>query len=152
MSSFNVDCCYGDLVYTRKHNIDEIVRYWRSRSYHDGLFYRGWMPPHPTFFVKKSIYDKFGSFDSSFKIAADYELMLRLLVKHGISTTYIPHVLVIMRMGGVSNKGLRNLLIKTSEDYKAWSSNGLPRKWYTIPLKNISKIPQFFGIGSKIQW
>lgn len=144
MSRDNADSCYSDLLYVEKARTDRIVRYWRSGPYREGLFERGWMPPHPTFFVRKKIYEKYGQFNTNFRIAADYELMLRFLVKHKISTTYIPEVLIKMRTGGASNKSVRNLLIKMSEDYKAWLVNGLPRKWYTIPLKNISKIPQFF--------
>jgi glycosyltransferase len=101
------------------------------------------MLPHPTFFVRKEIYNQYGFFNTYFKIAADYELMLRLLLKYKISTYYIPDVFIKMRMGGVSNKGLKNIFIKTFEDYKAWKINNLDRKFYTILLKNLSKIPQY---------
>jgi glycosyltransferase involved in cell wall biosynthesis len=145
----SADSCYGDLLYVHRRDTGKIIRYWRSGAYCEGLFEKGWMPPHPTFFVKKEIYERLGAFSRDFRIAADYELMLRFLVKHRISTTYIPDVLIKMRVGGASNRSLRNLFIKTSEDYKAWSSNGLPSKWYTIPFKNLSKIPQFFSFGNK---
>jgi glycosyltransferase involved in cell wall biosynthesis len=144
ISKRKTDSCYSDLVYVESKNIDKVIRYWKSCPYNDTLFYRGWMPPHPTFFVKKEIYDKYGSFNTHFKIASDYELMLRFLVKYRISTVYIPEVLIKMRMGGTSNRSLRNMFIKTSEDYRAWRINGLERKVYTIPFKNLSKIPQFF--------
>lgn len=137
--------CYGDLFYVDKTDTDKVVRYWRSRPYKEGLFHRGWMPPHPTLFVRKEIYDKYGLFNTDFRIAADYELMLRFLEKHKISTTYIPEVLVKMRVGGESNRSLRNVIIKSREDYSAWKTNGLRRKFYTIPFKNLSKIPQFWG-------
>jgi glycosyltransferase len=101
------------------------------------------MPPHPTFFVKRKIYEKFGYFNTNFRIAADYELMLRFLEKYKISTHYIPDVLIKMRVGGVSNKSLRNMVLKSCEDYKAWRVNHLNSSFYTIPLKNILKIPQF---------
>ena len=145
MTRYNVDSCYGDLLYVDKNNTDKIIRYWKSRPYEKGLFKRGWMPPHPTFFVKKEIYDKYGYFNSGFKIAADYELMLRFLEKHKISTHYIPEVLIKMRLGGVSNRSFKNMLIKSSEDYKAWKVNNLNMGFHTILLKNISKIPQFFN-------
>jgi len=82
------------------------------------------------------------------------ELMLRFLVKHKITIAYLPHVLLKMRVGGTSNRSLKNLALKTAEDYRAWKVNGLKRKWYTIPLKNISKLPQFFerAGGGRIQW
>jgi glycosyltransferase len=139
-----VDSCYGDLLYVDKNNTDKIIRYWKSQPYRDVLFKRGWMPPHPTFFVKKEVYEKYGYFNADFKIASDYELMLRFLEKHKISTFYIPEVLIKMRLGGMSNRSLKNLFIKSSEDYRAWKVNDLKGGFYTILLKNISKIPQFF--------
>lgn len=144
MTEFNVDSCYGDLLYVDKENPDKVIRYWKSSPYRNGLFERGWMPPHPTFFVRKEIYDKYGSFNTDFKIAADYELMLRFLEKEKISTHYIPEVLIKMRVGGMSNQNLRNIFIKTTEDYKAWKVNNLHGGAATILFKNLSKIPQFF--------
>ncbi len=140
----NVDSCYGDLLYVYKNDIDKVIRYWKAYEYHHGKFKYGWMPPHPTFFVKREIYEKYGLFNTDFRIAADYELMLRFLEKHRISTYYIPEVLIKMRLGGASNRSLKNLLIKSSEDYKAWKVNNLNGGFYTILLKNFTKIPQFF--------
>ncbi len=148
MERENSASCYGDLFYVDKINTDKVIRYWRSRPFKEGLFYRGWMPPHPTFFVRTEIYDKYGLFNTDFRIAADYELMVRFLEKYKISTTYIPEVLVKMRVGGESNRSLRNMIIKSREDYSAWKTNGLRRKFYTIPFKNLSKIPQFWGARS----
>ena len=139
-----VDSCYGDLVYVYRRDINKVMRYWKSSTYAPGKFRKGWMPPHPTFFVKREIYEKYGLFNTNFRIAADYELMLRLLEKHGISTYYLPEVLIKMRLGGASNKSLKNLFIKSSEDYKAWKANDLNGGLYTIFLKNFTKIPQFF--------
>jgi glycosyltransferase involved in cell wall biosynthesis len=143
MTQHNVDSCYGDLLYVDKKNTERIIRYWKSRHYREGLFQRGWMPPHPTFFVRKEIYERHGSFNTDFRIASDYELMLRFLEKEKISTLYIPEVLIKMRVGGASNRTAKNIVLKTAEDYKAWNVNGLERKFYTIPLKNLSKISQF---------
>ena len=120
-----------------------VVRYWKSGEYSPSLLRKGWMPPHPTFFVKREVYRKFGVFDTSFRIASDYELMLRFLGRHRISTCYIPEVLVKMRMGGTSNRSISNILRKSSEDLRAMKLHnigGLP----TLLFKNISKIPQFF--------
>jgi glycosyltransferase len=146
----NVDSCYGDLEYVNKRNTDRVLRHWKSSEYVPGKFRFGWMPPHPTFFVRKGIYEKYGYFNTKFQVAADYELMLRLFEKHKISTHYIPEVLVKMRFGGMSNNSLRNILIKSSEDYKAWKVNnlngGLCPVCFTIFLKNVSKIPQFLNI------
>lgn len=142
--NYNVESCYGDLLYISRRNINKTVRQWTSRPYSEGLFQKGWMPPHPTFFVKKDVYIKYGNFNTDFKIAADYELMLRFLGKHKISTCYIPRVLVKMRTGGTSNRNIKNLIVKSYEDYKACKINNLRHGVYTVALKNLSKIPQFF--------
>jgi len=141
---YNIDSCYGDLQYVDKNNPDKVIRYWKSSQYRHGKFKYGWMPPHSTFFVKKEIYNKYGYFNTNFKIAADYELMLRFLEKHKISTYYIPEVFIKMRIGGTSNRNIKNLIIKSNEDYRAWKVNNLNGGFYTILLKNLCKIPQFF--------
>ena len=144
MKEHDVDSCYGDLLYVNKKNTEKIIRFWKSCPYTEGLFQKGWMPPHPTFFVRKEVYREYGDFNTAFKIAADYELMLRFLEKNKISTHYIPEVLIKMRTGGASNRSLKNIVLKTTEDYMAWKVNDLDGPFYTIPLKNLSKIPQFF--------
>jgi len=141
---YNIDSCYGDLQYVDKNNPDKVIRYWKSSQYRHGKFKYGWMLPHPTFFVKKEIYNKYGYFNTNFKIAADYELMLRFLEKHKISTYYTPEVFIKMRIGGTSNRNIKNLIIKSNEDYRAWKVNNLNGGFYTILLKNLCKIPQFF--------
>ena len=140
---YKVDSCYGDLEYVGKNDTNKVVRYWKASKYSHGKFKYGWMPPHPTFFVKREVYEKYGHFNTDFRIAADYELMLRFLERYRISTYYIPEVLIKMRIGGVSNRSLRNLVIKSSEDYRAWKVNNLNGSFFTILLKNLSKIPQF---------
>ena len=139
----NVDGCYGDLEYVSREKPDKIIRYWKAASFSGGKFKFGWMPPHPTFFVKKRVYERYGYFNTDFKIAADYELMLRFLVKHRIPVYYLPEVLIKMRVGGVSNSNLKNLLIKSCEDYKAWKLNNLNGGLSAVLLKNLVKIPQF---------
>ena len=143
-SKTDCDSCYGDLVYVTADDVNKVIRYWVSGEFAPGRFREGWMPPHPTFFVKREIYEKCGGFNTDFRIAADYELMLRLLEKHKISTHYIPEVLVKMRWGGASNNSLRNLARKSYEDYRAWKINDLKGGWSTVFLKNARKIPQFF--------
>lgn len=145
MADGNTDSCYGDLQYVDKDDVKRVLRHWRSGPYRQGLFLKGWMPPHPTFFVKRGAYEKYGWFNREFRIAADYELMLRFMEKHRISVKYIPEVLVKMRAGGISNRSIKNMLEKTAEDYRAWRANGLSKSFYTIPLKNLSKIKQFFA-------
>lgn len=142
-TKYDVDSCYGDLVYVDKYNTDKVIRYWKSLEYKHGSFKFGWHPPHPTFFVKKEIYEKYGFFKTDFKIASDYELMLRLLEKHKISTYYIPEVLVKMRCGGESNSSLKNIIYQTWEDYRAWKVNGLYGGLFSVLLKKLRKAPQF---------
>ena len=141
----NVESCYGDLIYVSKKNTEKTVRYWKSCTYKKGLFQKGWMPPHPAFFVKKSVYDQYGCFDTNFRIAADYEIMVRFLERNGVSTFYINKVLVKMRTGGTSNRSLRNILLKSKEDYRARKKNNVSNALSAVLLKNLSKIPQFLG-------
>jgi len=139
----NVSSVYGDLQYVDKENLNRVIRNWKSSPYRHGKFKLGWMPPHPTFFVRKEIYEKYGYFNTHFRIAGDYELMLRFLERYRISAAYIPEVLVKMRWGGISNGGVKNILIKSYEDYRAWGMNDLNGRVHTILFKNLSKIPQF---------
>lgn len=141
-STTGADAVYGDLVYTPKSDTSKVLRYWKSRDFHPKLLKQGWMPAHPTFFVRRELYERFGSFDTSFRIAADYDFMLRVLSK-GIKTHYIPNVLYKMRVGGESNKSIKNILKKMREDYRALQNNDIGGI-STIAIKNLSKIPQFF--------
>jgi glycosyltransferase involved in cell wall biosynthesis len=138
-----IDSCYGDLIYFDPVDTTRIVRIWNSGYYHERRFYWGWMPPHPTFFVRRSVYERYGGFKLDLGSAADYELMLRFLVKHKISTAYIPEVLVKMRAGGVSNVSLRNRLKANRMDRYAWEVNGLKPYPWTTCLKPLSKLKQF---------
>lgn len=137
------DAVYGDLEYVLKDNPEKVLRRWRSEPYRPEALNKGWMPPHPAFFVKKSMYDSYGSFDTSMHISADYELMMRFLAKHQINMAYLPMVLVQMKTGGASNKSIRNILIKSYEDYKAMRRYNVGG-FTTLMMKNFSKIKQFF--------
>ena len=137
------DLCYGDLVYVD--DDDEVVRYWKSGEYRPRRFYFGWMPPHPTVFVRKSVYERFDHFDLDFPIAADYELLLRLLLRHDLSAGYINKVLVRMALGGQSNESVTNILKANLEVYRAWRKNGLHGGIHVPFVKPLRKIPQFFG-------
>jgi glycosyltransferase len=136
------DSVYSDLVYVNKDNKDQVIRYWKSSDFSLKKLHRGWMPPHPTFFVKRDVYLEAGFFDTSFRIAADYDIILRFLGKHEITTKYIPKVLIHMRTGGESNKSLNNLIQKSKDDYRAMKNNGVGNIFGLI-VKNIRKIPQF---------
>jgi glycosyltransferase len=140
----SVDACYGDLVYVDTIRTDKVFRYWRSGDYRAERFYHGWMPPHPSFFARRALYDQYGSFNLALGSSADYELMLRFLLRYGAKAVYIPAVLVKMRTGGVSNASLRNRLQANRMDRLAWRINGLlPRPW-TLYMKPLSKLNQFF--------
>ena len=138
-----VDSVYGDLKYVHAGDTSKVVRSWRAGGYQVHNWLHGWMPPHPTFFVRSEVYERYGCFDTSFRSAADYELMLRFLYKHRISTAYIPKVLVHMRTGGQSNASFRHRWLANREDHRAWKRNGL-RPWpHTTWVKPIRKLGQF---------
>lgn len=121
----DVDACYGDLCYVKQHDTSAVVRYWRSSGFHPRAFESGWCPPHPTFFVRREIYERFGSFDLSYRIAADVELMMRFLEVHRVRAKYIPTVLVKMRMGGTTNRSLTNIVKQNGEILRALRQHGL---------------------------
>jgi glycosyltransferase len=148
LNSTSADSLYGDLVYVNEEN--EVVRYWKSRGFRKGKFnttgfLNGWMPPHPTFFLRRTTYQLHGTFNLQLKSAADYELMLRMLFKHGVSTAYLPKVLVRMRTGGVSNANWSNRLKANREDHKAWSLNDLSPQPWTLLAKPLRKLPQWWS-------
>lgn len=140
----SVEACYGDLLYVDNGNIDKVIRYWRSGPFNRRKFYWGWMPPHPTFFVRRTVYERYGFFRLDLGSAADYELMLRFLLKYKISVQYIPETLVKMRTGGASNTSLKKRLQANSNDRLAWKINEIKPYPWTLILKPLSKIGQFF--------
>lgn len=139
-----IEACYGDLYYVDRINTKKIVRNWRSGEYDSTKFYAGWMPPHPTFFVRRKLYEQFGNYRLDLGTAADYEVMLRLLLKHGAKTAYIPQVLVHMRNSGVSNSSLANRLRANRFDRQAWRVNGIRPMPWTRVAKPLRKIGQWF--------
>ena len=137
-----VDLCYGDLIYVD--GDDSIVRYWKSGKYDKRRFYLGWMPAHPTVFVKREVYEEYGKFDLNFSIAADYELLLRVLLKGDVSAAYIDKVLVRMATGGESNSSVRNIITANIEVYNVWRKHDLRGGLLVPVLKPLRKIPQYF--------
>jgi glycosyltransferase len=111
----------------------------------DHLLKNGWMPPHPTLFISKEIFDKYGLYRTDMKIAADYEMILRLLYKHRISAHYLPVTTYIMTIGGASNKSVGNIIQKSKEDYLAMKMNGINFPILTLIRKNLRKLPQFLA-------
>lgn len=145
IKSEKVDSLYSDLYYVDAINTNKIIRNWKSGEYNRKNFLFGWMPPHPTFFVKREVYEKYGLFNLTLKSAADYELMLRFLFKNNISACYHPRPLVRMRMGGVSNSSLWNRIEANKEDRKAWKLNQLKPYPFTLILKPLRKLKQFLN-------
>lgn len=142
----DIDALYGDLHYVNALNTNSVIRAWKSGKFRRSNFVFGWMPPHPTFFVKKEVYNTAGLFNVSLKRSADYELMLRILVKHKYNAEYLKEVLVKMRTGGVSNGSWGWRLKANLEDRMAWKINNLKPYFFTLYLKPARKIFQFIPI------
>jgi glycosyltransferase involved in cell wall biosynthesis len=121
-----LDGCYADLLYTDKLDTSRIVRYYKSKKFVPGAFAKGWCPPHPTFFLRRSIFERFGYFNLNYSIAADVEFMMRLLEIKNIRVRYVPELWVKMRMGGVTNRNLKNLWNQNQEVLRALRSHRLP--------------------------
>ena len=119
------EACFGDLVYVSKDN-RRVIRKWKSQVFVKGGFANGWCPAHPTFYIRKSALMRCGAFDQSFKLASDVEFMMRYLEQGGVRAVYIPHVLVRMRVGGVTNQNLRDVLRQNKEVLVALKKNLVP--------------------------
>lgn len=139
----DVQGVYGDLDYVAAQDTSQIVRKWRSGPYTPDKLGQGWMPPHPTLYLRRSVFETWGLYDTTFEIAADYDAMLRYLAKGEIKLAYIPRVMVKMRVGGESNRSLGRILQKSREDYRALHRNGVGGLG-TLAAKNLSKIKQFW--------
>ena len=137
------DAVYSNLYYVSNNNKDKIIRTWNAGIYKPDSFYYGWMPPHPAFFAKQEVYQKFGAFNTELKFAADYELMMRFILKHNIHICYLPKYFIKMRVGGASNRSMGNRLKANIEDRKAWKINQMKPRLFTLLLKPFSKIFQY---------
>ena len=140
-----VEACYGDLLYVSQDNVGQVVRFWKSTAFKPGLFKLGWMPAHPTFFVRASVYDRLGAFDLNYKIAADFELLFRFIEQNRIKTVYLPKVLVKMRLGGTTNKNMENVVTQNREIFS------ILRRYYTdfsvlkfVVHKALNRTAQFY--------
>ena len=142
----SVEVVYGDLCYVKQDQPDEIVRYWKSSEYKPGKFGRGWVPPHPTFFVRSGIYKcPNGGYDTNYKLAADMEMITRCMVVNQTKNIYLPEVLVKMRLGGATNQSVSNIIDQNREILQAFKKNGVKT---TLPRfligKFFSRSRQFF--------
>jgi len=138
----DVDACYGDLVYVRYDNLDRIVRYFRAKSFSPSRLRYGEMPPHPTLFIRRGIFKKWGLFRTDYRIAADYELVLRIFSQGKIRALYLPRVMVKMRVGGISTRSWRSNILLNEEILRACRENGVPTSRLRIYLKYATKIFQ----------
>lgn len=141
-----LDACYADLVYVQERNLDKVTRYWRSRQHKSGLCFAGWMPAHPTFYVKRRVYDQVGLYDTDLDYQADLEFCARAFEVHKISSLYIPNLWVRMRLGGVTNNSFATVFKGNWESYQALKKLGLKRNPVSyFAVKFAAKLPQFFS-------
>ena len=139
----NCDVVYADLQYVDRERTDKIIRTWKSGTMQQRSFLYGWMPPHPTVFVRRKVYEQYGAFNLSLKSAADYEFMLRVLYKEKCNAAYLPRIIVKMRDGGNSNQSIKHRIFANREDKKAWTINGIKPFFFTMLFKPLRKIKQF---------
>ena len=140
-----VDACYGDVVYVDSVDPSRTIRYWRAGAYRPGLCASGWAPPHPTLYVRREVLVGHGGFDARMRIAADFDLALRLFDVAGIGMRYIPEVLVRMRVGGASNGSLKGVLRGHREMATALRAQGLPAGWGWSMRRIACRIPQILS-------
>ncbi len=138
-----VDAVYGDVHFVRPDNLDKCVRYYSSSMFSPFFLRFGFMPAHPSFYVRRECYEQYGLYDTSYRIASDYDMMVRLFYKYKITYSYIKRDMVTMRTGGLSTKSLKNRMLITSEDVKACRRNGLYSNVAMISLKYLYKIFEF---------
>ncbi len=143
--NYDVDGVYGDLQYVHKEDTSKVIRYWKSEQFYPHILGKGWMPAHPTLFLKREVYEKHGLFNLDYKIAADYDLMLRIFSDTALKFHYLPQVVTKMRVGGASNRSLKNIKLKSTEDLRALRTNGIKSPLKVLGYKNFSKLTQFIN-------
>lgn len=137
---------YGDLIYVGRDFNNKWKRIWNSGEFNRRKLMNGWMPPHPSLFIRKSIYEKYGLYKEDYRISADYELILRYFLIQKLNFKYLPKILVSMRLGGVSNCSILNRILANIENRRAWRENGLGNGWLAISMKPLRKIGQFLKV------
>ena len=140
----HAEAVYGDIIMVDEKDIHRVHRTWLSGTYHRENFRKGWMPPHVGTFIRKSVYDRFGHFNTDLRIGADYEILLRFLYKHQVPTVHLREVLVRFRLGGMSNGNLKLILRANREVRRSWGLNGLKAPPLLVTRKLWSKVMQFF--------
>lgn len=143
-NDLDLDILYGDLVYVKNDNINKIVRTWTSKAYSSNFFENGGVPPHPSLFVSSRVYQKAGYFNLKYRLAADYEFMLRIFKTFSFKIKYLPLVLVNMRLGGATNNSLKNIIKGNVEILNSWKENGYKIPILLIPKRIFKRLIQFF--------
>jgi len=140
-----LDACYSDLLYVKKEDTNKIVRYWKSNKFVKGSFSKGWSPPHPTFYVRNTLYKNLGAFNLNYPIVSDIELMMRFFEVHNIKTKYINEIWIKMRLGGLSNRSLKSIFRQNQNIIKALRSHYLKSNIFIFLVnKFIIRLMQFF--------
>jgi glycosyltransferase len=137
------DAVYGDLEYVAQEDTDKVLRVWKGQPYDRNRFKYGWMPAHPTFYIRRKVVEKYGGYINHYYSAADYEFMARYLFHHKISASYLPQLIVRMRVGGASNINLKQRLRANRRDYLAMRRNKIPFAFIVSILKPLIKLHQF---------
>ena len=140
----DIDGVYGDLQYVARDDPSRVIRHWRAGEFTRAALARGWMPPHPTLYLRRAVFDRAGLYDTSYRISGDYDGMLRFLTSGQVRLSYIPHVMVRMQMGGASNRSFAQMIRKSREDYRAIRRHGVGGIG-TLMGKNLSKLPQYWA-------
>jgi glycosyltransferase len=141
----NCDGVYGDLNFIKN---GEITRKWVSKKFNSSLLNNGWMPPHPTLFLKKEVFENHGLYNTDFKIASDYDFILRIFQDESLKFEYLPITITNMNIGGVSTSGLKNLFKKSYEDYQILKIHNFKYPLFVLFLKIFRKLHQFFYVQS----
>ncbi len=144
-SGSDSDLLFGDLIYVKPDNENRIVRYYRGKSFTKSRLKFGDMPPHPTMFVKRKIYESKGLYKTDYRICADFDMISRLIAVEGLKWKYMPLTMVVMRTGGVSTSGIRSRLAVNREILRACRENGIRTNSLLIWMKYFRKIFQLTG-------
>jgi hypothetical protein len=138
-----LDIVYSDLVYVQKDDITKVVRKWRSKEFYSRYFENGNVPAHPTLFVRKRVYEQAGLFNLNFRLAADYEFMLRIFKRFSFKSRYINKFTIKMRLGGATSKNIKNRIAQNIEILNSWKFNGLSIPVFFMPIRFLKKMQQF---------
>ena len=138
------DAVFGDIAFVRPDDLDKIVRYYSGANWKPDKFKWGYMPPHPSFYLRKEHYQNLGLYQTDYKIASDYELLIRMLYKYKLRYKYLPKQIVTMRTGGVSTQNIKSRYVLNKEIIRGCSENGINTNMFFLSLKYFNKIFEYF--------